>query len=49
MGICEALIDKEAQRRAQDTENFSKGSTIGNSAYGHEFSDDEPNENEGEE
>lgn len=43
MGRCEALIDEDMQRRAQDTENFSAGSTIGNSAYGHEFSNDNDN------
>jgi hypothetical protein len=49
MGICKALVDRQAQRRAQDTENFSMGSTIGNSAYGHEFSNEGPDESEGEE
>jgi hypothetical protein len=49
MGICKALVDRQAQRRAQDTENFSIGSTIGNSAYGHEFSNEGPDESEGEE
>lgn len=34
MGICKALVDRQAQRRAQDTENFSTGSTIGNFGYG---------------
>lgn len=48
MGRCEALIDEEAQRRALDTENFSKGSTIGNSAFGHEFSNDNDNGGENE-